>query len=80
MDSTTADRLRSYIKEYSEQVWPDLSIPEPNEGDLEVVEIRSDGYANAHVEGEHESNKLCPFTSAKECGERWAASEFVECH
>jgi hypothetical protein len=44
-----------------------------------TISIRADGYANAHVEGEHEFNGLCSFTSARDCGEAMAASEYVEC-
>lgn len=73
------DRLRSYAREYAEQVWPTLAYRDPTDDECLTIEVRSDGYANAHVEGEHESNGICHFTSARECGERFAASEFVEC-
>lgn len=73
-------RLRQYVTEYAEAVWPELPMPVPSALDLIQMEVRADAYANAHVEGEHEANKLCSLTSARECGERAAASEFVECN
>lgn len=77
-DMSTYDRLRRYAQEYAREVWGQEVIPSAR--DLMTMEIRSDGYANAHVEGEHEANGLCPFTSARECGERSAAAEWVECN
>jgi hypothetical protein len=83
MTETTGDRLRRYVKQYHEEVWPDLREPEPTEADLISIEVRSDGYANAHVEGEHHTHEDYYCTqkgwNARECGERMAAAEFVEC-
>lgn len=73
------NRLVEYVREYAETCWPNLPVPEVTEGDLVMLDVRADGYANAHVEGEHEANGLCAFASARECGERFAAAEFVEC-
>ena len=71
--------MLGFVTEYSEQVWPNLPVPVPTDDDLEWMDFRSDGYANAHVEGEHQAHGLCPYTSPHECGERSAAAEFVEC-
>lgn len=76
MDETKA-RLTRYAREYASQVWgQDVN---PTDEDISIMDIRSDGYANAHVEGEHEALGLCHADSARECGERMAASEWVEC-
>jgi hypothetical protein len=76
----TQYRLATYVRSYAENYWPNLAVPEVTDDDALMMELRSDGYANAHVEGEHEANGLCSFKSARECGERMAASEFVETH
>jgi hypothetical protein len=53
----------------------------PTDDDCFDMELRSDGYANAHVEGQHNTEgPKCGFTTATECGERMAASEYVECN
>lgn len=72
-------RMNRYIKEYSERVWPNLPVPEiEDHWAVDLLEIRADGYASAHVDGEHEAWEGCPYRSAQECGERMAAEEFVE--
>lgn len=71
-------RIVRYVNEYNATVWPNLPVPVIKPSDLERMEIRAEGYANAHVEGEHEANGICIFTSSTECGERHAAGEFVE--
>lgn len=83
-------RMERYIAEYSARVWPGHAVPDPNVvyGDgpehpdfgYDVLEVQADGYANAHVEGEHEAWGTCPYASAEECGERHAAEAFVETH
>jgi hypothetical protein len=73
-----AARLIQYVREYNAAIWPDFPVPVIKPSDLERMEIRSEGYSNAHVEGEHEANGLCIFKSSTECGERHAAGEFVE--
>jgi hypothetical protein len=82
-------RMDRYIAEYSAAVWPDLPVPSPNAvygecGDrpdfgYDVLEVQADGWANAHVEGEHDATD-CPYATAQECGERTAAEAFVESH
>jgi hypothetical protein len=67
------ERLARYVVEYNEAVWPDLSVPIPTADDLELMELRVDGWANAHVTSGH----TCPW-DAEECGERNAAAEYVE--
>jgi hypothetical protein len=77
----TYDRLRRYVKEYYEEVWPTLTAKVPSDDDCFDMELRSDGYANAHVEGQHNTEgPKCGLTTATECGERIAASEWVECN
>lgn len=76
---TTEQRLRRYVREYWLEVWPDLPEPKPSGDDVFSIDVRSDMYANAHVEGDHVANGICKFESALECGERMAAAEFVEC-
>lgn len=83
------DRMDRYIGEYSAAVWPDQPVPAPNavygsgpenpDFGYDVLEVQADGYANAHVEGEHDST-VCPYATAAECGERSAAEAFVESH
>lgn len=77
---TFAARMDRYIAEYSAAVWPTHEVPKhKDEWDLAVTEIRADGFANAHVEGEHGTEDMpCPYATADECGERAAAAEFVE--
>jgi hypothetical protein len=77
---TPAERLASYAAEYSAAVWPDLPFAPPTADDLEYMEIRADGYSNAHVEGEHTVFELCKYADATECGLRSAAAEYVETH
>lgn len=86
---TFKERMDRYIEEYSSRVWPELSVPSPNavygecadrpDFGYDVLEVQADGYANAHVEGEHDST-VCPYATAEECGERNAAAAFVEAH
>jgi hypothetical protein len=71
-------RIVQYVNEYNAAVWPDFAVPVIKPSDLERMEIRAESYSNAHVEGEHEANGICIFTSSTECGERHAAGEFVE--
>lgn len=78
MDAETKTRLTRYAKEYAGSVWGETV--NLTDEDIDIIEIRSDGYANAHVEGEHEALGLCHADSARECGERMAASEWVECN
>lgn len=72
-----ARRLRAYAVGYAHDTWG-IHLRPITADEVLTMEIRSDGYANAHVEGEHEANGLCSFSSARECGERQAAAEFVE--
>lgn len=71
-------RIVRYINEYNAAVWPDFAVPVIKPSDLERMEIRADMYSNGHVEGEHEANGLCPYSTSTECGERLVAAEFVE--
>lgn len=71
-------RIVRYLNEYNAAIWPDMPVPVIKPSDIVRMEIRSESYSNAHVEGEHEANGLCIFTSSTECGERHAAAEFVE--
>lgn len=77
MAESTNDRLKRYATEYAWQAWG--QNVDPTDEDALIMDVRSDGYANAHVEGEHEGFRSCGFTSARECGERMAAAEWVEC-
>lgn len=77
--SAINDRLRTYTREYAQAVWPDLTYRDPTDDECLTMEIRSDWAANAHVEGEHNSNGICTYDSARECGERMVAAEYVEC-
>lgn len=72
-------RMNRYIAEYSAAVWPSMEVPtHRDEWDLQITEIRAEGFTNAHWEGEHGSeDSPCPYSS-EECGERAAAAEFVE--
>jgi hypothetical protein len=79
------DRLRKYVAEYAKEMWNDHSYYEggdkyPTDEQCLTIELRSDGWANAHVEGQHGSEVPCMYSTAQECGERWAAAEFVECN
>jgi hypothetical protein len=76
----TAARIIRYVREYNAAIWPSFPVPVIKPSDLDRMEIRSESYSNAHVEGEHEANDICIFTDATECGERHAAGEFVEMH
>jgi hypothetical protein len=77
--TTTSERrrLRSYVTEYARNTWG-VEIGRIGADQFLRMSLRADGYANAHVEGEHESNGICSFTSPRVCGERAAAAEFVE--
>lgn len=76
--STT--RLRRYAAEYHQSMWSNLPYRPPTADELITMDIRADGYANAHVEGSHGTeDRPCSFATARECGERYAASEYVEC-
>lgn len=78
--AATHKRLARYVREYAEQVWPDLDVPTPTTRDLQIMEVRSDGWADAHVGGSHGTeDNPCSASTAQECGERMAAAEFVEC-
>lgn len=74
---TTAARLRKAATTYASSVWG-MTLRKITADEVLTMEIRADGYANAHVEGEHEANGLCTFPSARDCGEAGAAAEFVE--
>lgn len=75
--TTTARRLRTFAADYARDVWPSLAYRAPSANEITTMEIRADGYSNAHVEGEHAASG-CTF-SATECGLRAAAAEYVEC-
>lgn len=79
MDAATKARLLSYVNN-SRKVWGEPELNDLPDDELMFIEIRSDGYANAHVEGEHDAWMTCGYNSARECGERCAAAEWVECH
>lgn len=75
--TTTARRIRDYARTYASETWG-IELRRLTKEELFTAEIRSDSYANAHVEGDHIGNKLCSFTSPLECGLRAAAAELVE--
>jgi hypothetical protein len=74
----TERRLTRYVREYAQERW-NMKVRVTSDDAL-GIELRSDGYANAHVEGEHGTEgRDCGYSTARECGERYAAAEFVEC-
>lgn len=78
--NATARRLRRAAAAYALDTWG-IELRKITADEVLTMEIRADGYSNAHVEGEHESNGLCSFTgklAARDCGEAGAAAEFVE--
>jgi hypothetical protein len=78
--NATARRLRRAAEVYAFHTWG-MVIRKITNDEVLTMELRSDGYSNAHVEGEHESNGLCHFSgnmAARDCGEAGAAAEFVE--
>jgi hypothetical protein len=77
--TATEQRLARYVREYERDVWPNLPPIKITKDALFDMELRSDGWANAHVEGEHNANGICSCKTARECGERGAAAEYVEC-
>lgn len=79
MDRETRERLTGYVNDYAGSVWGQ-HYAALTDDQLLVIDVRADSYAYAHVEGEHNANGICHFTDAKECGERLAAAEFVECN
>lgn len=78
---TFQQRMVRLMTEYSTRVWPGLPVTVPTEDwEFDVVEIQAEGYANAHVDGEHEAWNICPYKSPQECGEHMAAEAYVETH
>lgn len=75
---STAATLRDYARTYALDTWG-MTIRKITADEVLTMEIRADGYSNAHVEGDHAGNGLCSFESATICGLWGAASEFVEC-
>lgn len=73
----TRATLRDYARTYAADTWG-IELRKITTAEVTVMEIRADGYANAHVEGEHNANGICSFESAAICGMWGAASEFVE--
>lgn len=78
--NATARRLRRAAEAYALNTWG-MTIRRITADEVLTMEIRADGYSNAHVEGEHEANGLCSFSgnmAARDCGEAGAAAEFIE--
>lgn len=78
--NATARRLRRVAEAYARDT-RGMTLRRITNDEVLTMELRADGYSNAHVEGEHESNGLCSFTgkmAARDCGELGAAAEFVE--
>lgn len=80
MDEVMRARLLKYVNTYRTRVWGMAPVDSLSDEALITIDVRSDGYANAHVEGEHEAWNICRYDSARECGERCAAAEWVECN
>lgn len=66
-----AKRLKRYAVEYAQAAWQQTVDPSPDE--LVVMGVRADMYADAHVQ----SGCSCG-ESAEQCGEAYAAMEYVE--
>lgn len=78
--NATTRRLRRAVDTYARDTWG-VEVGKISRDQFTTMEIRADGYSNAHVEGEHEANGLCSFSgnmAARDCGEAGAAAEFVE--
>lgn len=59
-------------------MWPDLEYRDPTPSEVEEGLDRADYFADAHVEGEHEANRICRWTDAWTCGLKNSAATYVE--